>query len=240
VIWYIGVFRKYAQFQGRARRKEYWMFVLFNLIVGTVLGLVTGFVGGLVGAGASISNIVSPIYILAVLIPGIAVAVRRMHDSGRSGWWILLPLVNLVFLCLDSEAGENRYGPNAKNAEPASRAAHAPTPSLKNLEDLGTASELARPGMVGEATDLPAAQPMQGVNRKLERSGGESLLPPRTSQHGRGLSPPVLIASGLAVVFASLSGFLLLQRLSSPPLVSTVGISPAPSPALAATPPLSW
>jgi uncharacterized membrane protein YhaH (DUF805 family) len=114
--WYLEVMKKYAVFSGRARRKEYWMFFLFNIIIAFVIGFVTGFVGGALGIGTTISNFASVIYSLAVLIPGIAVAVRRMHDIGRSGWWILFPLVNLVFLCLDSQPGENKYGPNPKTA----------------------------------------------------------------------------------------------------------------------------
>ncbi len=70
----------------------------------------------MLGIGTSISDPASIIYSLAVLIPGIAVAVRRMHDVGRSGWWILLPIVNFVFLCLDSQPNENEYGLNPKNS----------------------------------------------------------------------------------------------------------------------------
>ena len=114
--WYIEVMKKYAVFSGRARRKEYWMFFLFNFIVAFVIGFVLGFIGGALGIGTTLSDPASTIYALAVLIPGIAVAIRRMHDIGRSGWWILLPFVNLVFLCLDSQPSENEYGPNPKLA----------------------------------------------------------------------------------------------------------------------------
>ncbi|MCC6192867.1 MAG: DUF805 domain-containing protein, partial [Burkholderiales bacterium] len=116
--WYIGVLKKYAVFEGRARRKEYWMFILFNLIVAAILNTVDWMVGtgGLLGG----------IYGLAVLIPGIAVTVRRLHDTGRSGWWILIVLVPLVgwiilliFMVLDSHPGDNQYGPNPKAGEGA-------------------------------------------------------------------------------------------------------------------------
>lgn len=117
--WYLQVMRKYAVFSGRARRKEYWMFFLFNFIVAFALGLVLGIIGVVLGMGAKLGNIASPIYGLAVLVPGIAVAVRRMHDVGRSGWWVLVPVANIVFLFLDSQPGENEYGPNPKTAEPA-------------------------------------------------------------------------------------------------------------------------
>ncbi|MEA5114974.1 MAG: DUF805 domain-containing protein [Geobacteraceae bacterium] len=114
--WYFEVMKKYAVFCGRARRKEYWMFLLFNFIISFVMGFFLGFIGGMLGIGTALSNPSSVIYGLVVLVPGIAVGVRRMHDIGRSGWWLLFPFVNLVFLCLDSEQGENQYGPNPKVA----------------------------------------------------------------------------------------------------------------------------
>jgi uncharacterized membrane protein YhaH (DUF805 family) len=115
VNWYLDVLKKYAVFTGRARRKEYWMFVLFSVIVTIVLSLVEGIVGG--------PGVLSGLYALAVLIPSIAVGVRRLHDTGRSGWWILIGLVPLVgiivlivFFVADSQPGTNQYGPNPKGA----------------------------------------------------------------------------------------------------------------------------
>lgn len=105
--WYIHVLKNYAVFRGRARRKEYWMFILFNLIISFLIGFVEGIMGGSAGIGSSI-------YSLIILIPSIAVAVRRMHDTDRSGWWILLPIVNIVFLCFDSQPESNRFGSNPK------------------------------------------------------------------------------------------------------------------------------
>lgn len=111
--WYLEVLKKYAVFNGRARRKEYWMFVLFNVIIGFVLGFIEGLFGG--------PGIIGLLYSLAVLIPGIAVAVRRLHDTGRSGWWFLIAfvpiigaIVLLVFMVQDSEPGQNQYGVNPK------------------------------------------------------------------------------------------------------------------------------
>ena len=113
--WYLAVLKKYAVFSGRARRKEYWMFFLFNIIIELVLGGIEGLAGG--------SGVLVGIYGLAVLIPGIAVAVRRLHDTDRSGWWLLiglLPLIGaivlLVFMVQDSQPGANQYGPNPKTA----------------------------------------------------------------------------------------------------------------------------
>lgn len=114
--WYIKVLKSYSDFSGRARRKEYWMFFLFNLIISFCLGFVLGFLGAVTGVGSKLADAITSIYFLLIFIPGLAVAVRRMHDIGKSGWWVIVPFVNLVFLCLDSEPHENKYGPNPKAA----------------------------------------------------------------------------------------------------------------------------
>jgi uncharacterized membrane protein YhaH (DUF805 family) len=115
--WYLEVLKKYATFSGRARRTEYWMFTLISTVIAIVLGVIDTQLAKY-GFG-----VLGPIYSLAVLIPGLAVAVRRLHDTGRSGWWVLIVLVPivgaivlLVFLVGDSEPGMNRYGPNPKAA----------------------------------------------------------------------------------------------------------------------------
>jgi len=119
--WYLGVLKKYADFGGRARRTEYWMFTLFNVIISAVLGFIDGAMGHHAAAGSI--GILSGIYLLAVLLPSIAVSVRRLHDTSRSGWWLLIAfvpiiggLVLLVFMVLDSTPGANEYGPNPKGA----------------------------------------------------------------------------------------------------------------------------
>lgn len=112
--WYLNVLKNYAGFSGRARRKEYWMFALFNAIIAVVLAVL----------GLAIeSQIPYMIYLLAVLVPSIAVVVRRLHDTGRSGWWILIgavPLVGgiilLVFMCSEGAHEPNEYGANPKLA----------------------------------------------------------------------------------------------------------------------------
>jgi uncharacterized membrane protein YhaH (DUF805 family) len=116
--WYIAVLKKYATFTGRSRRKEYWFFALFNIIISIVLTIVDAVFGTLsVETGL---GLLSGVYSLAVLIPSIAVTVRRLHDVGRSGWWLLiafLPLVGvivlLVFMLQDSKE-ENEYGISPK------------------------------------------------------------------------------------------------------------------------------
>lgn len=111
--WYLTVLKKYADFSGRARRKEYWMFVLINLLIALALGIVEGFIGS--------PGIVGGLYALLVLIPGIAVGVRRLHDTGRSGWWLLISLIPLIgalvlliFLVQSGTDGENAFGENPK------------------------------------------------------------------------------------------------------------------------------
>lgn len=110
--WYLTVMKKYAVFAGRARRKEYWMFLLFNIIIALVLGFVVGLIA-VVAREPGIAHF-AQIYSLAVLIPGIAVGVRRMHDTDHSGWWLLFPIVNLVFVCREGTRGDNRFGSDPK------------------------------------------------------------------------------------------------------------------------------
>jgi uncharacterized membrane protein YhaH (DUF805 family) len=113
--WYIEVLKKYAVFGGRACRTEYWMFFLFNFIITLVLSLVAGILKG--------AGVLGVLYSLGVLLPNIAVSVRRLHDTGRSGWWLLIsfiPLIGaivlIVFLVMDSQPDVNQYGPNPKMA----------------------------------------------------------------------------------------------------------------------------
>lgn len=124
--WYIGVLKKYAVFSGRARRKEYWMFYLFNFIFLIAASALDTLIFGIAFIGFGPLYVV---YALAVLVPGLAVAIRRLHDVGKSGWYyfvILIPLAGpiwlLVLLCTDSQPGANKYGPNPKGEEEISKA----------------------------------------------------------------------------------------------------------------------
>jgi uncharacterized membrane protein YhaH (DUF805 family) len=117
--WYIEALKKYAVFGGRSRRKEYWYFVLFSVIVSLVLSAIDA----LLGTFSSSTNVglLGGIYGLAIIVPSIAVSVRRLHDIDRTGWWILINLVPivgsivlLVFYVLDGTPGQNRFGPNPK------------------------------------------------------------------------------------------------------------------------------
>ena len=111
--WYVKVLKQYTDFSGRARRREYWMFVLANFIVALVLGIIDRIFGW--------GQILSEIYSLAVLLPSIAVCIRRLHDIGKSGWWLLIALIPLigeiwliVLFCQDSQYGANQWGENPK------------------------------------------------------------------------------------------------------------------------------
>lgn len=114
---YIGVLKKYAVFSGRANRMEFWMFMLFSILISIALNAIDNYVVP-VEALRDI-GILGAIYSLAVLIPSIAVAVRRLHDINRSAWWLLVLLIPvlglvimIVFCLLESTPGDNKYGPN--------------------------------------------------------------------------------------------------------------------------------
>lgn len=117
--WYFEVLKKYAVFGGRARRKEYWYFTLFNFLAFFMLTFIDGVIGSFnseVGIG-----LLGGIYSLAVLIPAIAVSVRRLHDTDRSGWWLFIELIPIIgaivlfiFMVQDSQQGDNQYGLNPK------------------------------------------------------------------------------------------------------------------------------
>ena len=120
--WYLKCWQQYADFSGRARRKEYWMFVLFNAIVAFVISFILGLIAGLTDI-AALANL-SYIYTLAVLIPSLAVCVRRLHDVGKSGWMYLIALIPvvgwiwlIVLFCTDSQKGSNKWGNNPKESE---------------------------------------------------------------------------------------------------------------------------
>ena len=118
--WFIKCWKQYADFRGRARRKEYWYFVLFNALISAVLGGIDYAIISMTDGSVSFTFL-STIYSLAVLIPGLAVVVRRLHDVGRSGWWYLIgliPLVGAIILLVwfftEGQHFENAWGPDPK------------------------------------------------------------------------------------------------------------------------------
>jgi len=113
VEWYLKALKNYVGFSGRARRQEYWMFFLFNFIITIVLSILERVLG--------LNGVLTIIYGLLTLLPSLAVGVRRLHDSGKAGWWILIGLIPfigtivlIIFFCIDSEEHDNQYGPNPK------------------------------------------------------------------------------------------------------------------------------
>ncbi len=107
--WYLQALKQYANFSGRSRRKEYWMFFLFNIII------IYGVFFLSIGLEMASLSILMFIYALAITIPGLAVGVRRMHDVGKSGWYLLIPIYSLILACTDSEVGSNKWGTNPKS-----------------------------------------------------------------------------------------------------------------------------
>ena len=110
--WYLKCWSQYADFTGRARRTEYWMFALVNFGIALLLELILGF---------TFLYFLTYVYSLAIFIPSLAVCVRRLHDIGRSGWWYLIGLIPvigwillIVWFCTDSQPGANKWGPNPK------------------------------------------------------------------------------------------------------------------------------
>jgi uncharacterized membrane protein YhaH (DUF805 family) len=111
------VFENYTNFNGRARRREFWLFTLLNTIISYGLLLILSLISPKLA-------LVANVYSLAVLIPSIAVGVRRMHDVGKSGWFLLIPIYSLILACTEGEKGPNQYGADPKN-------------QLEDLEEIG-------------------------------------------------------------------------------------------------------
>ncbi len=126
--YYLAVFQKYAQFNGRSQRAEYWYFSLFNFLIILGINLLNIFLYPRLGINL---GFIGFIYSLAVVIPGSAVTIRRLHDIDKSGWMILIsfiPIIGAIWLLIltirDSEPGDNKYGPNPKGV------AKTPTPTV--------------------------------------------------------------------------------------------------------------
>ncbi|HVR90972.1 MAG TPA: DUF805 domain-containing protein [Novosphingobium sp.] len=125
--WMLMPYRRYADFSGRSRRKEYWMFYLLVVIVYAVLWAIMGMgaptvdpMTGQVSGGGMMMTVGGGLLLLfwlGTILPAIAVAIRRMHDQDRSGWWILCPIMNIVFLFIEGTKGDNRFGPDPKAGE---------------------------------------------------------------------------------------------------------------------------
>ncbi len=108
MIWFLAVLKKYAIFEGRARRKEYWYFVLFSSLLTFLFAFISAYFNNLS---------LYYIYVLSIIIPSISVGVRRMHDVNKSGWYILIPIYNLILYCTPGTEGPNQYGSDPKRPE---------------------------------------------------------------------------------------------------------------------------
>ncbi|MBC7570662.1 MAG: DUF805 domain-containing protein [Spirosoma sp.] len=107
---YVAVLKKYTHFDGRAQRSEYWYFFLINVLISQGLNLTNTFLFN----GSVVVGWLIILFNLAILIPSVAVAVRRMHDAGKSGWYVLIPVYNLILACTESVKESNQYGANPK------------------------------------------------------------------------------------------------------------------------------
>lgn len=123
--WYLKVLKNYIGFGGRARRKEYWMFVLISFVLAGVLSIIDKILGWERAGG---EGVLTSIYGLLVLLPGLAVQFRRLHDTDRSAWWLLIWLIPvigwlviLVFNCQSGTPGDNRFGPDPKASDATQR-----------------------------------------------------------------------------------------------------------------------
>ncbi len=115
--YFVNVIRDhYMDFERRARRKEYWMFALFNILIGLAIGIVLGIVS------EGLANTVSGLFSLALFLPGLSVTVRRLHDVGKSGWFLLILLIPILgvfvllyFMVIEGDHGPNEYGEDPKD-----------------------------------------------------------------------------------------------------------------------------
>jgi uncharacterized membrane protein YhaH (DUF805 family) len=106
--WFLEALKKYAVFEGRARRKEYWYFALFYSLLAVVVNLISLEIR---------MPLLYTFFAVAFLVPSVAVGVRRMHDVNKSGWFILIPIYNLILCCTPGTEGPNKYGPDPKRPE---------------------------------------------------------------------------------------------------------------------------
>ena len=120
--WFLDVMKnKYATFTGRARRKEFWMYFLVVAIIEIALSIILSILGLIGGVFVIIGSFITVLFGLVIIIPTLALWMRRLHDTGKSGWWLLIniipvvgSIVLLIFALLDSQPGDNKYGPNPK------------------------------------------------------------------------------------------------------------------------------
>tara|TARA_B110000503_G_C7067555_1_gene379471 strand:- start:207 stop:887 length:681 start_codon:yes stop_codon:yes gene_type:complete len=178
--WYIKVLNQYGDFEGRARRTEYWMFALFQLLIGIVLTILSG-------AAPLLGAILFLIFALGTLIPSLAVTVRRLHDSGSSGLLILLNLIPYlgaiviaILCCKDSMPGSNEYGDNPKdndyeNQKPRSKNEIAPKINFDKDEQKEEKATYVYSDDISEKKEVSQSAVDHSLNNKLEIKGNEGI-----------------------------------------------------------------
>ena len=140
--WFLAALKKYAVFQGRSCRREFWYFNLFLWAASIVAKSLDDAMG---------APLFSFVVTFGLLVPSIAVSVRRLHDTNRSGWWALLLIINIIFYVQDSDPSENRFGPNPKSADAPRGAAPAKSSiSMDNLDQLEKLAALRDKGVLTE------------------------------------------------------------------------------------------
>jgi uncharacterized membrane protein YhaH (DUF805 family) len=167
--WYLKALKQYAVFSGRAQRMELWMFILFNWIIVLLLAFIEGALGI---APDNPDTVLDNIYSLAVFCPSLAVGIRRLHDTDRSGWWILVPFVNFVFWCIDGTPGDNRFGPDPKGRSEVQMGSTAPQTS-----DFSRDSSVQPSGWTSTAQPTPEAQVPVTPPQTADFGGGSSAQP---------------------------------------------------------------
>ncbi|MBE8182990.1 MAG: DUF805 domain-containing protein [Candidatus Portiera sp.] len=182
--WYFKVLRDYTLFSGRAHRQEYWYFVLFSTIAFVILNLIDDALwGDTVNLLVRFDwcrprkdswGILSSIYVLAVFIPTLAVTVRRLHDTNRSGWWLLLYFVPMIgwialfiFTVINGDAGKNSFGPDPKKSPPLGRFGVAGTAPKSSSKSKVTAKSSSKPKVTAKSSSKPKAKPRKTPAKKV-------------------------------------------------------------------------
>lgn len=167
--------KKYAVFEGRASRREFWMFTLVNVVVAFLIGFVSGLLG--------LPKIIGTLYMLAILLPSLAVTVRRLHDMDKSGWWVLLALIPfvgsivLLIMCIfEGTQGLNRFGPNVAGV-PTSPAAAADTSVHQSEPEIKETMQAAEEVVIN---DVQSSEPIPSVT-EVDTVGSDSSSGPSTS-----------------------------------------------------------
>ena len=187
--WYIHVFKNYGTFDGRATRAEFWSFTLIHVIVSYLLPFIDVFVFGWdYYKEQSESNLFSTVYFLFSLIPCISVTARRLHDTGRNGWLMIIPFVSFYWLCLKSDDGDNEYGPpfhSVSSEEVVSQVVNAslamPVTNENSSTDVST-QELGTDSIADNTSRANDKIVTDGVKKKIKKQPSNELKASLTNE----------------------------------------------------------